>query len=244
MLEYWDLAEEIDRNRIIFDDPPVKSAPFYRSTHSLSRSSSADTIRPSSYYIDFPPPSPRPPHIDLTPDPKGSSLLASVASAISTTWLGGTRLELPFIPATDEEFHLRSSRRIHDGHIDLNFAYDYKAISIYNLKRHGAFLSIQKELMSSAHAMGNEDIKRGYYHPNDKPLMPRHVESLLHRLPDVFGNMREPYVALLELIALSGNEIKIISINKLCVNQTKMYQQVANELEWDMRVAYNKARLK
>ncbi|KAG6841228.1 hypothetical protein C0991_000675 [Blastosporella zonata] len=247
MFDYWDQPDELGLTLNSFipfpgDDPAIPSFTTQVAPRAgrkkPSRSGSSDTIRPSRKNKS-PPPSPRLSFIDLPPVP---SVDESSSRAPSSNING------PFFPTrmyTTEKFRLQRSHLIHDDHLDLNFTYDYKVISLSNLKGHSVFHSIQQQLISSAYDMSLSDSKTRYFHPNGTPLLPRHVRSLARRHPDVYGDMQESYVALLELIALHCEDrIKIVSAGQLCGTQKAMYQEVASELERDMRAAYDRVRIR
>ncbi|KAG6841227.1 hypothetical protein C0991_000673 [Blastosporella zonata] len=167
------------------------------------------------------------------------------------------RLTYP-VPTTDIErptpqpsaYLFKSSQYIHDGDQHLNFSYDYKFISLEDLIGHTIFRSIQLELYTSARLMSRADLALGHRETsrgNDNAklrLLPRHVNSLPHLSNvNIYGNLRESYVALLAMIALKAG-IKIVSVDRLreLPGQTEMYQQVAGELEEEMSAAYEESR--
>ncbi|KAG6888076.1 hypothetical protein C0992_009695 [Termitomyces sp. T32_za158] len=225
--------------------------------HMLSRSRSTETIRASSRRMS--PPHQR--HDDLpseylltsppglsTSKPKSKSKSSKSqnknggnSNAHPTTWT-------PSLPNWSiEDAVIKLSGDIHDGCSDLNPAFDYKYISKDDIIGHLTYQRIKLELLVSASQMAREDVE----HTSDQkvnkaktsgaPLLIRHVRSL-RDLPCLraHGDERELCVAFLTMVARKRG-IGTLSVDKLGLNQTEVYIQIANQLETDMRREYDRA---
>ncbi|KAG6917555.1 hypothetical protein DXG01_002024 [Tephrocybe rancida] len=238
MIDAWDIYYDIDAVLDLPSQAHVRAGSQMPRCHTPSvaslaaatpllrgrpRSNSAETIRPPRRHV--PPSPPRPPFVETMSRELEDPPIMSMPPS-------------PPPPAPDSS-RLKFSQYIHDSEDDLNTAYDYKSISLPKLVEHTVFREIQMELWSSARIMAHMDL--GRRDTRATPLLPRHVHALPN-LPNVYGNLRESYVALLALIALKTG-IHIISVDKLrqWPGQTEMYKQVANELEDEMSDAYNES---